>query len=88
MATVRELQPRIEALKRRGLVAHLVYRRMEPPRYLKLALESDVHVMSHRGVHVDATLCVVKLAWLEQLIEAASKATNQEKEINNDSSND
>ena len=72
MASWQHLQRRVEALQQRGLVVNSAYRGMGLPRYLQPALESDVHIVGAKGLSPDDTLCVVRLIWLEKLLDIAN----------------
>ena len=57
MAAWRDLHPRVEALRRSGLVVQSIYRSKELPGYLQPALEgNDVYIVGAKGVALDDTL--------------------------------
>ena len=76
MASQFDLAPRIAALQASGLVVTSEYRG-NPPAWLTSALDGvDLHVLNCKGVKVDDTIVMVRLAKLEQLIAAATVPTD------------
>lgn len=75
MTSWRDLGPRIKMLERRGLVVKSAYRGRGLPKYLQPALEEcGVYVIHAKGLAADDTLCVVRLDWLEQLLNERETA--------------
>jgi hypothetical protein len=72
MASWRDLEPRVKALRERGFLVKTSHRGTGLPEYLKSATEeSAIYILSAKDVSVDDTLCVVRLEWLEKMIDAS-----------------
>ena len=69
MTTWRDIEPRVKVMQRHGLVVQWAHRGMGLPRYLKPALEGcDVYIVHAPDVSPADMPCVVRLAWLEELL--------------------
>jgi hypothetical protein len=66
-----DLKERIERLVNRGYVISGNYKGSPLPKWLSPALKDcDIYVLNVKSVHPDDTLCIVRLAKLEKLLQA------------------
>lgn len=69
MAAWRDLEPRVAALTAQGLRVDTEYKGDGLPKWLAPALGGcDAYIVNVKGVALDDTLCIVRLAQLEKLL--------------------
>ena len=77
MAAWFDLIQRVEALEQRGLTVASDYHGQGLPKWLNPALGGcDVFLLNAKNVSADSTLCIVRLARLEQLLGAKPQKTS------------
>ena len=72
MAAWHDLEPRVDAIEATGRAVAVQYKGEGLAKWLEPALTNDVLVVNVKGVKLNDTLCVVKLADLEKLLGGAT----------------
>lgn len=76
MASSFDLAPRLAALQAMGLEVISDYNG-SPARWLQTALDgTDVRVINVKGIKADNTICMVRLSFLENLLESVDASLN------------
>jgi hypothetical protein len=68
MASWKDLESRVDALESTGRTVAVQYQGQGLPKWLAAAMTVNVLVVNIKGVRLNDTLCVVKLAELEKLL--------------------
>ena len=77
LASSFDLAPRLAALQAAGYVVASDYRG-DPPKWLTTALQDvDLHIVNCKGVKVDDTPVLLKLATLEELVGTKNAIDNR-----------
>jgi hypothetical protein len=72
MASWKDLESRVDALEATGRTVAVQYQGQGLPKWLAAVATNDILVVNVKGVRLNDTLCVVKLAELEKLLGSAA----------------